>query len=136
MSNGQNLNHLLRRTGKLVLAAETTRAAGIVVVVSAGNSGWGCGSVESPAAIYEASFSVGATDSSDAIADFSSRGPVTVDGSGSSDVDEDELSYAWSFVSVPPGSTATLSDPTGPTATFVADAAGIFASVFICNLFF
>ena len=58
------------------------RSAGIVVVVSAGNSGNGCGSVSTPAAIYDASFTVGATDSSDAIASFSSRGPVTVDGSG------------------------------------------------------
>ena len=54
---------------------EHTRAAGIVVVVSAGNSGSGCGSVDGPPAIYEASFTVGATDSSDYIASFSSRGP-------------------------------------------------------------
>ena len=60
---------------------ENTRAAGIVVVVSAGNDGSSCSTVQDPAAIYEASFSVGATDSSDSIAYFSSRGPVTVDGS-------------------------------------------------------
>ena len=61
---------------------ENTRAAGIEVVVSAGNSGSGCSSVDTPAAIYDASFSVGATDSGDNIAGFSSRGPVTIDGSG------------------------------------------------------
>jgi uncharacterized repeat protein (TIGR01451 family) len=66
----------------LKLVVENTRAAGIVVVVSAGNSGSGCSSVDTPAAIYAASFSVGATDSSDTIADFSSRGAVTIDGSG------------------------------------------------------
>lgn len=60
---------------------EAVRAAGILVVVSAGNGGCGCGSVFDPPAIYEASFSVGATDSADNIADFSSRGPVTRDGS-------------------------------------------------------
>ncbi len=67
----------------LILQAivETVRAAGIVVVVSAGNSGPGAGSVRDPPAIYDASFTVGATDSGDAIAGFSSRGPVTVDGS-------------------------------------------------------
>ncbi|HNG91033.1 MAG TPA: S8 family serine peptidase, partial [Saprospiraceae bacterium] len=54
------------------------RAAGILVVVSAGNSGSGCSTVNSPAAIYTSSFSVGATNSSDVIANFSSRGPVTV----------------------------------------------------------
>jgi serine protease AprX len=57
------------------------KAAGIVVVVSAGNSGSSCGSVDTPAPIFEPSFSVGATNSIDDIAGFSSRGPVTVDGS-------------------------------------------------------
>ncbi len=56
-------------------------AAGIVVVVSAGNSGPGCSSVDDPAAIFGGSFTVGATQSNDSIASFSSRGPVTVDGS-------------------------------------------------------
>lgn len=57
------------------------KAAGIVVVVSAGNSGNECGSVDDPAAIYEESFSVGATRSNDTIANFSSRGAVSIDGS-------------------------------------------------------
>lgn len=58
------------------------KAAGIVVVVSAGNSGWeGCGSVTGPPAFFEGSFSVGATDSNDNIAGFSSRGPVVIDSS-------------------------------------------------------
>jgi subtilisin family serine protease len=65
----------------LKTVVENTRAAGIVVVVSAGNAGNSCSSVSTPPAIYEASLSVGATDSSDNIASFSSRGPVTVDGS-------------------------------------------------------
>ena len=66
----------------LQTVVENTRAAGIEVVVSAGNAGSGCSSVQDPPAIYDASFSIGATDSSDDIAGFSSRGPVTVDGSG------------------------------------------------------
>lgn len=53
------------------------RAAGILVVVSAGNSGSACSTVNTPAAIYTNSFTVGATNSSDNIAGFSSRGPVT-----------------------------------------------------------
>lgn len=51
------------------------RAAGIVVVVSAGNDGPACSTISSPAAIYASSHTVGATDRNDAIADFSSRGP-------------------------------------------------------------
>jgi len=61
---------------------ENVRAAGIVVVASAGNKGSGCSTVLDPPAIYDAAFSVGASTSSDGIASFSSRGPVTVDGSG------------------------------------------------------
>jgi serine protease AprX len=61
----------------LQAVVNNTRAAGIVVVVSAGNTGrYGCGSVDYPPAIYDSSFSVGATDEHDNIADFSSRGPA------------------------------------------------------------
>lgn len=62
-------------------AVNALRAAGIVVVVSAGNSGSSCATVRDPAAIFEGSFSVGATRPNDTIAGFSSRGPVLVDGS-------------------------------------------------------
>ena len=57
------------------------RAAGILAVVSAGNAGPNCSTVNDPPSIYEESFVVGASDSSNRIAGFSSRGPVTVDGS-------------------------------------------------------
>jgi subtilisin family serine protease len=60
---------------------ENTRAAGIFVVVSAGNTGSDCSTIAEAPAIYAASFSVGATTLADAVAAFSSRGPVTVDGS-------------------------------------------------------
>ncbi|HAY71098.1 MAG TPA: hypothetical protein DCX89_04350, partial [Saprospirales bacterium] len=63
------------------MALNNLRAAGCVIVVSAGNSGSSCGSVNTPAAFFNGSFSVGATDSNDNIAGFSSRGPVTTDGS-------------------------------------------------------
>jgi serine protease AprX len=66
----------------LQTVVENTRAAGIEVVVSAGNDGSSCSTVQDPPAIYDASFSVGATDSNEDIAFFSSRGPVTIDGSG------------------------------------------------------
>jgi serine protease AprX len=65
----------------LLTATENLVAAGIVSAHSAGNSGSSCSSVQDPAAIYDVSFTVGATDSADVIAGFSSRGPVTVDGS-------------------------------------------------------
>ncbi len=65
----------------LQAVVEAVRAAGIVTVHSAGNSGDNCATVTTPAAIYDASFTVGATNDNDTIAGLSSRGPVTVDGS-------------------------------------------------------
>jgi subtilisin family serine protease len=68
---------------ELLQIVETVRAAGIVVVASAGNSGGrGCESVSDPPAIYEAAFTVGSTDEQDELSFFSSRGPVSRDGSG------------------------------------------------------
>jgi len=61
------------------MVVNNLRAAGIVVVVSAGNDGSDCSTVYTPAAMYEGSFSVGATRINDTIAGFSSRGPVTSD---------------------------------------------------------
>jgi serine protease AprX len=59
-------------------AVDNLRAAGVVVVVSAGNTGAsGCSSVQDPAAIFANAFTVGNTMSNDAIAPNSSRGPVT-----------------------------------------------------------
>jgi subtilisin family serine protease len=52
------------------------------MVVSAGNEGPACGTVDAPPAIYDESFSVGAIRRGDTVAGFSNRGPVTVDGSG------------------------------------------------------
>lgn len=65
----------------LQTVVENTRAAGIVVVAAATNSGPACSTISSPVSIYDASFTVGATNGSDVIAGFSSRGPVVVDGS-------------------------------------------------------
>ncbi len=59
----------------------TCALAGILTAHSAGNSGPACSTIDTPAAIYDASFTVGSTDSTDTIAGSSSRGPVTIDGS-------------------------------------------------------
>jgi subtilisin family serine protease len=61
------------------LAISHLRLAGTVVVVSAGNFG-GCGTIANPA-IFESSFTIGATAINDTIAGFSSKGPATLDGS-------------------------------------------------------
>lgn len=64
-------------------AVEAQRAAGIFTVASAGNSGPNCSTVNDPSGIYDAAYTVGALNKgTDTLANFSSRGPVTVDGSG------------------------------------------------------
>lgn len=55
------------------------QAAGILQVVSAGNSGPSCRSVSDPPAIYDEVLTVGAHDKNGSIAGFSSRGPSTYD---------------------------------------------------------
>jgi serine protease AprX len=67
-------------------AVAAQRAAGILTEASAGNAGSACSTVADPPPTFDESFSVGALNCpanvcSDALASFSSRGPVTVDGS-------------------------------------------------------
>jgi hypothetical protein len=56
-----------------------------------------------------------------------------LDGSGSQDVDNDSLTFAWSFVSAPTGSTANLSDPTSPTPDFTVDLPGNYVVQLVVN---
>ena len=66
----------------LQAAVEAQAAAGIMMVVAAGNSGSSCSTVTDPPSFYEASYTVGALNTgTDTVASFSSRGPVTADGS-------------------------------------------------------
>jgi len=58
---------------------------------------------------------------------------VTLDGSASSDVDGDELSFEWSFESCPSGSSAALSDPAALRPTFEVDKPGNFVIQLIVN---
>lgn len=61
-------------------ALANLRAAGIFMSVSAGNGGPACSTIVDPPAIENAAITIGATYSNDTIAEFSSRGPVTLDG--------------------------------------------------------
>jgi subtilisin family serine protease len=67
---------------ELQAAVEAQEAAGIQMVVAAGNAGPSCSTVSDPPSFYAASYTVGALNTgTDTIASFSSRGPVTRDGS-------------------------------------------------------
>ena len=66
----------------LLPAVRALRHAGVFVVASAGNDGLsGCGSVKDPIALYAEVYSVGAVNAAGDLADFSSLGPVSADGS-------------------------------------------------------
>lgn len=53
---------------------------------------------------------------------------VTLDGSASSDANNDPLTYSWTLSSRPIGSTASLRNPTTARPTFVPDVAGSYVA--------
>jgi serine protease AprX len=63
-------------------AIDAMHAAGIFMAAAAGNDGPGCSTIAYPPPIAGSVFTVGGTEEGDVIRPTSSRGPITVDGSG------------------------------------------------------
>ncbi|MFZ0547754.1 MAG: S8 family serine peptidase [Candidatus Promineifilaceae bacterium] len=110
-------------------AVRALRAAGIFVVVSAGNDGFaGCESLDTPPAIYDEVFSVGAIDQTGRLADFSSLGPVTIDGSGR--IKPDIVAPGVSVLSAFPNSSYEVLDGTSMAGPHVV---GVVALIWSAN---
>ncbi|PWH13916.1 MAG: peptidase S8 [Anaerolineae bacterium] len=112
----------------LRVAAEHLRAAGIFIVVSAGNDGPSCATIRAPLSLYDAVFSVGAVDSGGNMAPFSSRGPVMVDGSGR--MKPDIVAPGVDIFSAMPGGTYGINSGTSMAGPHVA---GVVALMWSAN---
>jgi subtilisin family serine protease len=113
-------------------AIKNLRAAGIVFVASAGNNNPQnsvlCSSVYEPPAILSSAFSVGATNQTDGIAYFSSRGPVVIDGSNR--MKPDISAPGWQIRSSYPPNTYSISSGTSMASPHVA---GLIALMISAN---
>lgn len=102
----------------LLPAVRALRAAGVFVVASAGNDGSACGTINAPLSLYDEVFTVGALDEFGEVAMFSSRGPVTVDGSDRTK--PDVVAPGVGVLSAMPGGTYGYNDGTSMAGPHVA----------------
>ena len=58
---------------------------------------------------------------------------VTLDGTSSTDANNDFLTYKWGIISAPTGSSASLSAATSAKATFTADITGVYVASLTVN---
>jgi subtilisin family serine protease len=112
----------------LLYAVRALRAAGTFVVASAGNDGPACNTLNSPPPIYAETFAVGAIDQFGNLANFSSIGPVTID--GSQRVKPDIVAPGVNVLSSLPGNTYGSYSGTSMAGPHVA---GVVALIWSAN---
>ena len=109
-------------------AISLLRKAGIMVVVSAGNDGGGCETMNEIPVTVSGAFSIGATRSNDSIASFSSRGPALIQ--GKKVIKPDVSAPGVSIKSALPGNRYGLLNGTSMAGPHVA---GLAALLFSAN---
>ena len=110
-------------------AADALEAAGVFMSVAAGNTGnYGCSTVTDPPAIYGDVFTAGSVNQAGNVSDFSSLGPVNVDGSNR--IKPDLLAPGEGVVSSFPGNAYIKADGTSFAAPHVS---GVVALMWSAN---
>ena len=119
-------------TGNEIIGAmRNIVAGGIFFAAAAANDGPSCSTITDAPAVFDGSFTVGATDSSDALAGFSSRGPVLGRPSlrpGAPNIKPDASAPGVSVPSSWPPNTYTNLDGTSMATPHVAGAAALLMS--------
>ena len=110
----------------LRLAVDHLHAAGVMLVVSAGNDGPACSTVDAAPSFYDEAYVVGATNEVGDATSFSSRGPATADGSGR--LKPDIAAPGQDIRSSIPGGGYALSDGTSMAGPHVAGLVALIVS--------
>ncbi len=108
-------------------AVDALEAAGIFVVVGAGNNGdAGCRTITDPPSLYPSTFTVGAVDADGSLASFSSKGPAVL--FGQILIKPDLVAPGVDILSAFPGGTYQMTSGTSMATPHVAGAVALLWS--------